>query len=103
MPRTLPKTTQLCVVLVGVAFDGSRMTTVARQFAKRLRAERDRAGLSQEALAHKSDLHPNAIGLIERGEREPMLSTVLALAGALGITPGELLDGLSRAAGPDSG
>lgn len=75
---------------------GRSVTTVAQQFAKRLRAERERAGLSQEALAHAADLHPNAIGLIERGEREPMLGTVLALAGALGLAPGQLLDGIQR-------
>lgn len=71
------------------------VSAVAKQFAQRLRQARSEAGLSQEALAHAADLHPNAIGLIERGEREPMLGTVLSLAQALDLTPGELLDNLA--------
>lgn len=67
---------------------------VPAQFAKRLRACRARTGLSQEALAHAADMHPNTIGLLERGEREPMLSTVLVLARALGVSACELIDGI---------
>ena len=70
------------------------MEKVPEQFAERLRAHRERAGLSQEALAHAADVHPNAVGLLERAEREPMLSTVLLLARALDVTPGELIDGI---------
>lgn len=53
------------------------------QLAANLRRLRARAGLSQEALAHASDLHPNAIGLIERGQRDPQFSTLLAITRAL--------------------
>jgi len=67
---------------------------VPAQFAARLRACRTRAGLSQEALGHAADVHPNTIGLLERGEREPLLSTVLALAKALELSPCELVDGI---------
>lgn len=65
------------------------------QFAANLRACRQRAGLSQEALGHKSQLHRTEISLLERGGRDPRLSTIVRLAAALGIKPAALLDGTS--------
>ena len=32
--------------------------------------------------------------MLERGERVPRIDTLIKLAGSLGVTPGELLDGL---------
>ncbi|MGE5283010.1 MAG: helix-turn-helix domain-containing protein [Chloroflexota bacterium] len=63
-------------------------------FGKRLRELRSRQGLSQDALAHATDIHPTAIGRMERGSREPRLTTILRLARGLRVQPGELLDGL---------
>jgi transcriptional regulator with XRE-family HTH domain len=37
-------------------------------------------------------VHPTAIGRIERGGREPRLTTILRLASALDVEPGVLLD-----------
>ena len=71
------------------------MSTVPEQFARLLRSERERAEMSQEALAFAAGLHPNAIGLLERGEREPLLGTVLALARGLGVPARTLVDGLT--------
>lgn len=62
--------------MVGV--DRPRVTLAAN-----LRRHRLVVGLSQEELAHAANLHPNAIGLIEREERDPRLSTLRALARAL--------------------
>ena len=71
------------------------MPPVARAtFGSNLRRARQAAGLSQEALADKADLHRNTIPLLENDKREPRLSTILALARALGIDPSELLKGL---------
>ena len=53
-----------------------------------MRAERD---ISQEELAHRSGLHRNHVGEIERGETNATLDTVDAIAGALGIQPSELV------------
>lgn len=55
----------------------------AAVLAANLRRYRERAALSQEALAHAADLHPNAIGLLERGERDPRLGTLIAIARAI--------------------
>ena len=64
-------------------------------FARNLRAHRTRAGLSQEALASACRLHRTEIGLLERSEREPRLSTIVRLAHGLGIPPTALLEGIT--------
>jgi transcriptional regulator with XRE-family HTH domain len=61
------------------------------QFAQNLRAARRRRGLSQEALAAAADLHRTEVSLLERGGREPRLTTIVRLARALGVTPLTLL------------
>ena len=63
------------------------------QFAKNLRAARERAGLSQEALGAVCDLHRTEISLLERCKRSPRLETIVVLAHGLKLgSPGELLD-----------
>jgi transcriptional regulator with XRE-family HTH domain len=64
------------------------------QFAANLRAAREQRGLSQEALAQVGGLHRTEISLLERGQREPRLSTIVALARALDVEPARLLDGI---------
>ena len=54
-------------------------------FAARLRELRESAGLTQRELAEKSGLHLGGLTKIEHGDREPAWSTVLDLAGALGV------------------
>lgn len=63
-------------------------------FGGNLRRARKRADLSSEALAQKAGLHRNTVPLIESGQSEPRLDTILALAKALDIDPCELLKGL---------
>jgi transcriptional regulator with XRE-family HTH domain len=53
-------------------------------------------GLTLEQLAERSGLTPNYIGTIENCRRDPSLSTILALARALGAPPGELLGGIGE-------
>ncbi|MGH6978625.1 MAG: helix-turn-helix domain-containing protein [Brevundimonas sp.] len=54
------------------------------QAVRQLRLARD---LSQEELAHRSGLHRNYIGGIERGERNVGVKAVFALARGLGCAP----------------
>jgi transcriptional regulator with XRE-family HTH domain len=68
---------------------------VARQFGANLVRLRKRAGISQEELGFRSDLHRTEVGMLERGIRLPRIDTLLKVAGALGLEPGDLLDGLS--------
>ena len=69
----------------------------ARQLvATNLRRQRKRAGLSQEALASATRLHRTELSLLERGERDPRVSTLVRLARALAIEPCELLGGAAE-------
>jgi transcriptional regulator with XRE-family HTH domain len=60
-------------------------------FGDLLRRHRDDAGLTQEDLAERTGLTPQAIGLLERGERRrPHRYTVQKLAEALELGGGDL-------------
>lgn len=62
-------------------------------FGKNLRAERNRAGLSQDALAEKIGICAGKhIGTIERGETNPTLTTVVAIMKALNLDFDKLLE-----------
>ena len=61
----------------------------------RVRKLRLRQGLSQEKLAELANLHRNYVGGVERGERNIALLNIVALAHALKIRPGKLLEPLS--------
>jgi transcriptional regulator with XRE-family HTH domain len=63
-----------------------------------IRQLREERGLSQETLADLSDLHRNAVGFIERGERAPNWDTVVKLADALDITMAELATAYEKSA-----
>src|SRR6478735_9654155 len=59
-------------------------------FGDQLRHFREAAGLTQEALAERAALTPNAVGALERGtRRHPYPATVRSLADALGLTDNE--------------
>jgi transcriptional regulator with XRE-family HTH domain len=71
------------------------MEPVRKQFAANLRQQRERAGLSQEALADACDLHRTEISLLERCKRSPRLETIVILSRGLGLSSaGELLRGI---------
>jgi transcriptional regulator with XRE-family HTH domain len=67
---------------------------VAGRFAENLIYCRKRAGLSQEELGARASVHRTDIGELERGERSPRIDTLVKLAGALSISPSELLAGM---------
>ncbi len=58
---------------------------------KRIRAERKRAGLTQEAVAEKAELHPNYFGRVERGEEHVSLKALRQIARALGVRVRDLV------------
>ena len=64
------------------------------RFAHNLREARLHAGLSQEALALAASLHRTEISLLERGAREPRLSTLIRLSRALKVPAATLLAGI---------
>jgi transcriptional regulator with XRE-family HTH domain len=57
-----------------------------------MRRARKRRGLSQERLAYACRLHRTEISLLERGDRDPRLSTIVRVARALDCTPSSLLE-----------
>ena len=65
-----------------------------RAFGERLRAARERRGLSQEALARHASVHRTHIGALELGQRDPHATMLLILADALEVPPGALFEGL---------
>ena len=59
-------------------------------FAQRVRALREKQGLTQEKLAERSDLHRTYIGMVERLERNPSLVCIHKIAKGLGVHITEL-------------
>lgn len=59
-------------------------------FGRRVRALRERLGLSQEELADKAGIHRTYVGGVERGERNLGLKNVFRIAKALGVTVTDL-------------
>ncbi|MBS1881786.1 MAG: helix-turn-helix transcriptional regulator [Actinobacteria bacterium] len=47
--------------------------------------------ISQETLAERAAIHRTQISLLEGGRRVPLLDTFVRLAGACGVSGGELL------------
>jgi len=69
---------------------------VLKALAARIRELRLAKKLSQEELSFRSGLHRTALSLIERGQRDPKLITLLKVAEkGLGISVAELLGGVS--------
>ena len=64
---------------------------VVKQFAKVLQELRHESGLSQEELAEKCNLHDRYISFLERGLRQPTITTIFKLAKALNIAPSDLI------------
>ena len=62
------------------------------RLGRNLRRLRMAAGLSQEALADKCDLHRTYIGAVERSERNVTLKTIGKIAVALNVDPLDLLE-----------
>jgi len=60
-------------------------------FPENLSKLRKKAGLSQTALAHRIGIGWRAYQTYERGEREPALSTLIALADFYDISLDELV------------
>ena len=68
------------------------MVKVQDAFGKRLRDIRRRKDMTQERLADLSGLSIQYIGEIERRKRNPSLTSIEALAKALGMTVSDFFD-----------
>lgn len=55
------------------------------KFGKKVRAERDKLGFSQEELASRAGVHRTYIGMIERAEKNITLENIEKVAKALNL------------------
>ena len=66
---------------------------ILKEFGRNLKAERNRAGLSQEQLAEKVGVsYGQVIGTIERGETNTSVSVVIEILRALDLDFEKLFD-----------
>jgi transcriptional regulator with XRE-family HTH domain len=68
-----------------------------RVFGRTIRELRRSADISQEALAAIAGMGAKHLGEIERGKHDPRFTTMLKLARALQLEPGELIAEYERA------
>lgn len=73
-----------------------KANAVPTAFGKVLREQREARELSQEALALKADVDRTFVSQIERGIRQPTLTTICKLASALEIQPSALITRVER-------
>lgn len=81
--------------LLSFSADGCLGKQVAAIVGPRIRRTRRRLDMSQEALAENAEIHRTQMTAIEWGERLPRIDTLIKLAGGLGVSPCELLDGIT--------
>ncbi|AGG05896.1 helix-turn-helix domain-containing protein [Dehalococcoides mccartyi] len=67
--------------------------TIEQRFGERIRDLRKQAGVSQEELADRAGVHRTYLGGIERGERNPSLKNIDAIARALKVSLSDLFKG----------
>ncbi|MFF2853865.1 helix-turn-helix domain-containing protein [Peribacillus sp. NPDC058002] len=60
---------------------------IPEAFGQVLRKHRKAANLSQEQLALQCDLDRTYIGLLERAQRQPSISTLFSLCEVLNVSP----------------
>ena len=68
----------------------------------RVKQARLNAGLTQEELAEKADLHPTYIGQVERGEKNLTLASCEKILTALGVTFSELFENIEECKSSES-
>lgn len=61
------------------------------RFGQEVRKRRKALKLTLEQLAERAGMSSNYLGSIERGQVNPSVSTVVAVADGLGVAPGELV------------
>jgi transcriptional regulator with XRE-family HTH domain len=64
-------------------------------FAQNVSLARKRQHLTQEEVSHRSGIHVTEVSRIERGLRDPRVTTLVRLADALEVSPAVLLNGVA--------
>jgi predicted transcriptional regulator len=72
-------------------FESASLSDVLIRFGLKMRAIRERKGVSQEKLAEMAGLHRTYVSSVERGERNISLLNIERLAVALGVPLAKLM------------
>jgi transcriptional regulator with XRE-family HTH domain len=65
-------------------------------FGRVLRRLRQKKGLTQEQLGLEADLRRTFVSILELGQQQPTLTTILKLANVLEVKPSKILDLVER-------
>lgn len=76
---------------------------VLERFGANLLRIRQARKLSQESLAESAGIHRTQISMFETGQRQPLMETLVRLAGALEVPLSSLLEGIVFKPGPGGG
>lgn len=71
---------------------------IGRAFGQLLKQLREDKGLTQESLAHDCGLDRTFISLLERGLRQPSLTTIFLLAHTLEMSPSQMVAAVEKEA-----
>ena len=72
---------------------------ILQSFGAAIRKLRQEKGFSQESFALKAQIHRTYIGGIERGERNPTLTSIVKIAQALSIEPETIFEEMRKSNG----
>lgn len=73
-----------------------RPRTILQKFAAEVRERRKERHLSQEELAHRSEVHTNVVQKLEAGITDNRLQTLFKIAAGLNMPLSELIAGVER-------
>ncbi len=70
------------------------MSTITTVVGQRIRAHRQKAGMTQEELAERAELHHTYIGQVERGEKNLTLRSLERILDALELSFSDFFEGI---------
>ncbi len=71
-------------------------SAIARQTGERVRSLRTSHHYSQEELAERAGISVSFLSMIERGQRLPRITTLAAIAAALGTDLSQMFQGIGE-------
>jgi transcriptional regulator with XRE-family HTH domain len=84
---------------LGVASDKKSQQAVCSRVAKILRQEREKRGLSMNAVAERAGLSQQMVSYVEREMRNPTLETLLRMAAAIEVDFAKVMRQATQTAG----
>ena len=76
-----------------------RVASIHARFGRTVRALRAKAGYSQESFADATHIHRTSMGILERGEGNPRLETIIKIARGLDMSLSELFVAMEKDTG----